>query len=88
MSRNHDPPGMMTITALGMVTLLWTVTILGIVTVLGMLSIIEMSSYVVRLCTVSFYVGIVNKTSLQAKWNRKADRRTNLGIGRHAPPKM
>ena len=37
-------------------------------------------------------VSIVNKTSPEANWNRQAGRQagglTNLGVGRHAPPKM
>ena len=41
-------------------------------------------------------VSIVNKTSPEANWNRQAGRQadrqagglTNLGVGRHAPPKI
>ena len=55
-----------------------------------------MSDYFEWLYMTSFYVTIVNKTSLQANWNRQTGRQTgkqaggriDLGIGRHAPQKM
>ena len=59
MLRSHDPPGMMIMTALGMVTVLGMFTLLRMVTVQGMLTIIEYKL-------------------------TGTDRRTNLGIGRHA----